>query len=200
MKNKSWSYYLILAALVVLMIVVANFRFKSSLPSGTIDIQLIPVFAVVILGSFDFTTSLLATIAATVILLILHWLSGPDLILLVLDWAAVAWVIWRHSHQPASRLISLTAGLSQVVAMTVIYLIIGWSYSHQLAGEWSFLGQIFPVALLSGLLYTLLIAPLINFVRWLLGRNGNSDHHDSDHNGSVEIDLSSHQHDNNKKS
>lgn len=202
MKNKSWFYYIVLTVLVILMILVANFRFKSMLPSGNIDIQLVPVIAVTILGSFELTTALLAAIAATVVLLILHWLSWPDLLILILDWLAVTWMIRRHPQKtaPQSRLISITMGLSQVVSMTVIYLIIAWAYTRQLTGVWSFLGQFFPVAILSGLLYALLTAPAISFVRWLLKISGDDSNHqlpaDKD-NGSVEIDLSSHNSDKN---
>lgn len=204
MKNRSWFYYLVLALLVILMILVANFSFKTSLPSGRIDIQLVPVVAVAILGSFGFTTALLAGIAGTVILLIMHWLSWPDLLILVIDWLVAAWIIKRHPQPsvPQGRLISITTGLTQVVAMTVIYLFIGWQYTHQLVGEWGYLGQMFPVALLSGLLYALLTAPLIAFIRWLLAFSDDSHHDeltDDDDNSSIEVDLSSHHKDDNNQ-
>ena len=209
MMKHRWSYYLILFLTAVVLIFLAPLSFKSLLPSGKIDIQLVPVLAVALIAVFDWRPAGGAVVVSLAVLLLLHWLSWPDLVILLIDLRAIICLKRFQPHPSAlqSRLFSITLGPSQVVGMTGVYLIIAWLYSHQLNGLVTYFGQVFPVALLSGLLYTLLTAPLINFLRWLLKLTGNFNDNfppAANSQGSVEINLGSskkdsHDHDDEKR-
>lgn len=165
----------ILAAVIlaVATILITFLRFRSVIPTGVVNVQIV---LPLLLSCFLVFGDRLGTITFFVVVIIamllgtIHWQD-------IISWliAIVIVILIEHrrfenelvlSHRTLI-LLGLSAGLTQLVAILIIYSLTGFFFDGA-AGMRIFASQTLPAALFNGLLTTLLTAPLSIFSRWLM--------------------------------
>lgn len=188
----------------IVMILISFIRIQTVLPSGGAFMPVAGIIAAGLTMALGLKEGLLTALIATLISLLCgtaDWVVVVNYLLLVL----AIWVVTRGqanlnvqvTHQQLLWLALLT-GFLEFIFMGVIYALIGLVIGGTTNVSLTFVQQVLPNALLTGLLYAFLLAPVSLLFRWLSKKllhikNNHDDHDDDNNHGSVIVDLSDHQ-------
>lgn len=196
----------------ILMLLVSFTGFQTILPTGEAFMPLAGIIAVGLAVALGLNIALITTIISTIIMIVIgtaDWVTLVDFIIILI---VVGLILNKQvplavdlSHQQLLWLAIFT-GLVQLFFISIFYGLIGLVLTGSSVGGLAFVQLIIPNALLTGLLYGFLIAPISLFFRWTarkaLGINNHYRHRrDADESPedqrerSVIVDLSSHKND-----
>ncbi|MBD5806702.1 hypothetical protein DTK66_06190 [Lactobacillus sp. M31] len=188
----------------VLMILISFTGFQTILPTGEAFMPLAGVITVGIAVALGINISLIVTIISTIIMIVIgtaDWVVLVDFIVILI---VVGLILNKQvplstdlNHQQLLWLAIFT-GLVQLFFISIFYGLIGLVLTGSPAGGLTFVQQIIPNALLTGLLYGFLVAPISLIFRWVARKALHvNDHHDdsndgssNNHGGSIIVDLS----------
>lgn len=162
MKRRT-SLLIIDGLTLLVMLVLCALQFNVSVPSGSLHINVISLVVIVLVTLTDVTNALITVAIALAIATALHivdWQVILQTVLMVLLGIGIMVTRLPHhqrlSHQQAIWL-GLAVGICQVLMLTAYYLIFGWLTLGNIRGAFVEIQQVFPAAILSGLLDALLI-------------------------------------------
>lgn len=201
MKKQTLIKSLLALAAIILMVIVSFTGFQTILPTGEAFMPLAGVIAIGVAVSLGVNIALIVTLISTAVMLLLgtaDWVVLIDFIILLI---VVSLILGRQvplsvdlSHQQLLWL-AIFSGLFQLLFISGFYGLIGLVLTGNVAGSLTFVHLMIPAALLTGLLYGFLVAPVSLICRWVCKntlRPKRRRHHDDDNNhqdGSVIIDL-----------
>lgn len=191
------------AIALLMMLVISVLQFNVSIPSGTLHIAIVGLVSIALMALTDIVNGIIVTAISFVaigLFGIMHWQTLLPLGILVAIMAIIIATSLPHhqrlSHQQTIWL-GLAAGICQLVLFAIIYFILGWHYFNNFRGAVVELQQVFPAALLSGLLDSLLLPPIIFSGAKLADKLGLFNHPNNDGDQDpLLFDLSSHDKDN----
>lgn len=187
----------------VIMLLLTMVAFKTVIPTGVAFMPLAGIVTVGLAVTLDWRLSLITTVVATVIAMLMgtaDWVTLVSyLVVLLAVWLATrgqATLAVIVSHQQL-RWLAIVTGLVQLFYLGIIYGVIGLVLGGTTASL-TFIQQIIPLAVLTGLVYGFLVAPIALAMRWVAKKLLHiDDHHNDDSQGndgrSVIVDLSDHQ-------
>lgn len=151
----------------ILMAICSALQFNVTIPSGSLHVSLVGMIAIALLALTEVGVGLLVSLVAIVLIAVLHLMTWPTAIAQGLLVGAGALIVYgslprrqRLSHQQTIWL-GLAVGISAIILLTIEYLIIGWRYFGNSRGALVEIQQVFPAALLSGLLAALVVPALV---------------------------------------
>lgn len=171
----------------LMMLILSVLQFNVSVPSGNFHIAIVALVSIALMALTDLANGLIVTVVGFLLICLfkmMNWQNLLQLFLLVVVGAIIIAVgLPKHqrlTHQQTIWL-GLAVGISQLVLLAILFFIIGWSYFGNLRGAVVELEQVFPAAILNGLLDALLVPPFIFMGARLadkLGLFNHPDHHD----------------------
>lgn len=171
----------------LMMLILSVLQFNVSVPSGNFHIAIVALVSIALMALTDVANGLIVTVVGFLLICLfkmMNWQNLLQLFLLVVVGAIIIAVgLPKHqrlTHQQTIWL-GLAVGISQLVLLSILFFIIGWSYFGNLRGAVVELEQVFPAAILNGLLDALLVPPFIFMGARLadkLGLFNHPDHHD----------------------
>lgn len=171
----------------LMMLILSVLQFNVSVPSGNFHIAIVALVSIALMAITDLSNGLIVTVVGFLLICLfkmMNWQNLLQLFLLVVVGAIIIAVgLPKHqrlTHQQTIWL-GLAVGISQLVLLAILFFIIGWSYFGNLRGAVVELEQVFPAAILNGLLDALLVPPFIFMGARLadkLGLFNHPDHHD----------------------
>ncbi|WP_076461578.1 hypothetical protein [Limosilactobacillus caccae] len=201
MKKQGWIKAGIAALAAILMILLSFVGVQTVMPTGLAFMPLAGIIAVGLALTLNWLLTVVAVIVATVVVILLgnaDWVTASCYLVILL----AVWLIihdqltlqTRVSHQQL-RWLAVVTGLVSLIYLCIIYGLIGWVVGGTTTASLAFIQQIIPIALLTGLLYGFLVAPVAMVMRWGAKKVLQIDDHHDDQDGgsgSVIVDLSDH--------
>ncbi len=184
----------------LMMLILSVLQFNVSVPSGNFHIAIVALVSIALMALTDVANGLIVTVVGFLLICLfkmMNWQNLLQLFLLVVVGAIIIAVgLPKHqrlTHQQTIWL-GLAVGISQLVLLAILFFIIGWSYFGNFRGAVVELEQVFPAAILNGLLDVLLVPPFIFMGARLadkLGLFNHPDHHDDhgDHHDPPIIEM-----------
>ncbi|GGI63025.1 hypothetical protein [Limosilactobacillus caviae] len=203
MKKQTLIKTLLAIAAGILMLLVSFTGFQTVLPTGEAFMPLAGVIAVGTAVALGINISFIVTIISTIIMFVLgtaDWVILVDFIIVLI---VVGLILKKQvplnidlNHQQLLWLAIFT-GLVQLFFISAFYGLIGLVLTGSPTGGLTFVQLIIPNALLTGLLYGFLVAPISLIFRWVARKALHIDNHhddssnsaDTKHQGSIIVDL-----------
>lgn len=180
----------------LMMLILSVLQFNVSVPSGNFHIAIVALVSIALMALTDLANGLIVTVVGFLLICLfkmMNWQNLLQLFLLVVVGAIIIAVgLPKHqrlTHQQTIWL-GLAVGISQLVLLAILFFIIGWSYFGNLRGAVVELEQVFPAAILNGLLDALLVPPFIFMGARLADKLGLFNHDDhGDHQDPPIIEM-----------
>lgn len=151
----------------LLMLILSVLQFNVTVPSGNFHIAVVALVSIALMALTDVTNGLVVTVVGFLLIWffkMMNWQSLLQLFLLVVVGAVII-VLGLPKHQRLTHQqtiwLGLAVGISKLVLMSILFFIIGWAYFGNFRGAVIELQQVFPAAILNGLLDALLVPPFI---------------------------------------
>lgn len=151
----------------LLMLILSVLQFNVTVPSGNFHIAVVALVSIALMALTDISNGLVVTVIGFTLICLfkmMNWQNLLQLFLLVVVGAVIiALGLPKHQRMTHQQIIwlGLAVGISQLVLLSIIFFIIGWTYFGNLRGAVVELQQVFPAAILNGLLDALLVPPFI---------------------------------------
>lgn len=206
MKKQTLIKTLLAIAAGILMILISFTGFQTILPTGEAFMPLAGVIAVGIAVALGINIAFIVTLVSAIIMIVLgtaDWVILVDFIVILI----VVGLILRKQVPLSIDLnhsqllwLAIFTGLVQLFFISIFYGLIGLVLTGTPTGGLTFVQLIIPNALLTGLLYGFLVAPISLICRWIARKAlhiDNNHHNDSGNSagdkqgGSIIVDLRS---------
>ena len=205
-KKQTLIKTLLAIAAGILMILISFTGFQTILPTGEAFMPLAGVIAVGIAVALGINIAFIVTLVSAIIMIVLgtaDWVILVDFIVILI----VVGLILRKQVPLSIDLnhsqllwLAIFIGLVQLFFISIVYGLIGLVLTGTPTGGLTFVQLIIPNALLTGLLYGFLVAPISLICRWVARKAlhiDNNHHNDSGNSagdkqgGSIIVDLRS---------
>ena len=206
MKKQTLIKTFLAIAAGILMILISFTGFQTILPTGEAFMPLAGVIAVGIAVALGINIAFIVTLVSAIIMIVLgtaDWVILVDFIVILI----VVGLILRKQVPLSIDLnhsqllwLAIFNGLVQLFFISIFYGLIGLVLTGTPTGGLTFVQLIIPNALLTGLLYGFLVAPISLICRWVARKTlhiDNNHHNDSGNSvgdkqgGSIIVDLRS---------
>ena len=206
MKKQTLIKTFLAIAAGILMILISFTGFQTILPTGEAFMPLAGVIAVGIAVALGINIAFIVTLVSAIIMIVLgtaDWVILVDFIVILI----VVGLILRKQVPLSIDLnhsqllwLAIFTGLVQLFFISIFYGLIGLVLTGTPTGGLTFVQLIIPNALLTGLLYGFLVAPISLICRWVARKTlhiDNNHHNDSGNSagdkqgGSIIVDLRS---------
>ena len=206
MKKQTLIKTFLAIAAGILMILISFTGFQTILPTGEAFMPLAGVIAVGIAVALGINIAFIVTLVSAIIMIVLgtaDWVILVDFIVILI----VVGLILRKQVPLSIDLnhsqllwLAIITGLVQLFFISIFYGLIGLVLTGTPTGGLTFVQLIIPNALLTGLLYGFLVAPISLICRWVARKTlhiDNNHHNDLGNSagdkqgGSIIVDLRS---------
>lgn len=205
MKKQTLIKTFLAIAAGILMILISFTGFQTILPTGEAFMPLAGVIAVGIAVALGINIAFIVTLVSAIIMIVLgtaDWVILVDFIVILI----VVGLILRKQVPLSIDLnhsqllwLAIFTGLVQLFFISIFYGLIGLVLTGTPTGGLTFVQLIIPNALLTGLLYGFLVAPISLICRWVARKTLHIDnnHHNEGNSagdkqgGSIIVDLRS---------